>query len=60
VGLYYLAFFVANKVVGIVGGWYSSMDTVQFWLLHVGAAAVGLIAFTVLKLTFGRVLNGQP
>ena len=56
VGLYYLAFFAANKIVGTVGGWYSSMDTVQFWLLHVGAAAVGLIAFSVLKLTLGRVL----
>lgn len=56
VGLYYLAFFAANKIVGTVGGWYSTMDTVQFWLLHVGAAAVGLIAFGVLKLTLGRVL----
>jgi POT family proton-dependent oligopeptide transporter len=58
VGLYYLAFFASNYIVGVVGGWYSTMDTVQFWLLHVGAAAVGLVAFTVLKLTLGRVLAG--
>jgi POT family proton-dependent oligopeptide transporter len=58
VGLYYLAFFAANKIVGTVGGWYSTMDTVQFWLLHVAAAAVGLVAFVVLKLTLGRVLSG--
>lgn len=57
VGLYYLAFFAANKIVGTVGGWYSTMDTVQFWLLHVGAAAVGLVAFSALKLTLGRVLS---
>lgn len=56
VGLYYLAFFATNKIVGTVGGWYSTMDTVQFWLLHAGAAAVGLVAFSVLKLTLGRVL----
>ncbi|VWX51219.1 peptide MFS transporter [Novosphingobium sp. 9U] len=56
VGLYYLAFFACNKIVGTVGGWYSTMDTVQFWLLHVGAAAIGLVAFAVLKLTLGRVL----
>ncbi|MBB4859799.1 POT family proton-dependent oligopeptide transporter [Novosphingobium chloroacetimidivorans] len=56
VGLYYLAFFATNKIVGTVGGWYSTMDTVQFWLLHAGAAAVGLVAFAVLKLTLGRVL----
>ncbi|MET1756178.1 oligopeptide:H+ symporter [Novosphingobium sp. RD2P27] len=57
VGIYYLAFVGANLVVGTVGGWYSTMDTVQFWLLHVGAATVGLVAFVLLKLTLGKVLN---
>jgi POT family proton-dependent oligopeptide transporter len=56
VGLYYLAFFATNKIVGVVGGWYSTMDTVQFWLLHVGAAAVGLVAFVILKFWLGRFL----
>jgi POT family proton-dependent oligopeptide transporter len=59
VGLYYLAFFATNKIVGVVGGWYSTMDTVHFWLLHVAAAAIGLIAFVVLKLTLGKVLAPQ-
>jgi len=58
VGLYYLAFFAANKIVGTIGGWYSTMDTTQFWLLHVAASAAGLAAFLVLKLTLGRVLRG--
>jgi POT family proton-dependent oligopeptide transporter len=49
-GIYYLAFFVANKIVGTVGGWYSSMPTTTFWLLHIGAASVGLVAFTLFKL----------
>ena len=49
-GIYYLAFFGANKIVGTVGGWYSSMDTVQFWLLHVASAGVGLVAFVAFKL----------
>jgi len=49
-GIYYLAFFAANKMVGVVGGWYSAMDTAAFWLLHVGAAAVGLAAFVLFKL----------
>ena len=48
-GIYYLAFFAANWIVGIVGGWYSTMDTVQFWLLHVAAAGVGLVAFAGFK-----------
>lgn len=49
-GIYYLAFFAANKIVGEVGGWYSTMDTVQFWLLHVASAVVGLVAFLAFKL----------
>ncbi len=56
VGLYYLAFFASNKIVGTVGGWYSTMDTVQFWLLHVGAATVGLVAFVILKFSLGKLL----
>lgn len=50
VGIYYLAFFIANKVVGEVGGWYSTMPIDQFWLVHVGAAVVGLVAFVLFKL----------
>ena len=30
IGIYYLAFFAANKTVGVIGGWYSTMDTAQF------------------------------
>ncbi|WP_323982158.1 POT-type proton-dependent oligopeptide transporter [Novosphingobium aureum] len=59
VGIYYLAFFGANKTVGVVGGWYSSMDTVQFWLLHVAAAVFGLIAFAMLKMVLGKTLAGD-
>ncbi|MBV1687020.1 peptide MFS transporter [Novosphingobium sp. G106] len=50
VGIYYLSFFLANYVVGKVGGWYSTMPIEQFWLVHVGAAVVGLVAFVLFKL----------
>jgi POT family proton-dependent oligopeptide transporter len=50
IGLYYLSFFLANKIVGEVGGWYSTMDIGQFWLVHVGAAVAGLVFFVVFKL----------
>jgi len=56
VGIYYLAFFGANKIVGEVGGWYSSMPTTSFWLFHVATAAVGLVAFILFKLLLGRRL----
>ena len=60
IGLYYLAFFAANKVVGKVGQLYSSMDTPTFWLLHVGSAAVGLIAFILFKLAIGGRVGDRP
>lgn len=60
VGIYYLAFFAANKAVGVIGGWYSTMDTVSFWLLHVASAAFGLAAFALLKLFIGRLLTSAP
>jgi POT family proton-dependent oligopeptide transporter len=49
VGLYYLAFFAANAIVGYVGGLYSSLPTTTFWLLHVASAGFGLAAFVLFK-----------
>lgn len=54
VGIYYLAFVISNYVVGEIGGWYSSMDTASFWLVHVASAVIGLIAFVAFKLFYGR------
>ncbi len=59
IGIYYLAFFAANKTVGIIGGWYSTMDTVQFWLLHVASAVVGLVAFIAFKLFLAPKLMAE-
>jgi len=58
VGIYYLTFFTANKTVGVIGGWYSTMDTPSFWLIHVGTAAAGLVGFVVFKLAIGNRLDG--
>jgi POT family proton-dependent oligopeptide transporter len=54
IGLYYLAFFGANKIVGQVGQLYSTLDTPTFWLLHVASAGVGLLAFLLFRLFIGR------
>jgi POT family proton-dependent oligopeptide transporter len=54
IGLYYLAFFIANAVVGWVGGLYSTLPTTTFWLIHVASAAFGLVAFVVFKLVLGK------
>ena len=58
IGLNYLAFFGANKMVGYVGGLYSSLPTPTFWLIHVASAAFGLIAFVVFKLVLGKRMSG--
>ncbi|MGN6500595.1 MAG: peptide MFS transporter [Tsuneonella sp.] len=61
VGIYYLAFFAANYIVGTIGGWYSTMPTPQFWLVHVASAAIGLVAFVVFKLALGKhMVNPEP
>ena len=58
IGLYYLAFFIANAVVGWVGGLYSTLPTTTFWLIHVASAAFGLVAFTVFKMVLGKRMGG--
>ena len=60
IGLYYLSFFVANKVVGTIGGLYSSLPTTTFWLIHIASAAFGLVAFVVFKLVIGRRMESTP
>lgn len=57
VGIYYLAFFTANKTVGVIGGWYSTMDTPTFWLVHVASAAVGLVGFALFRTVMGKRLE---
>jgi POT family proton-dependent oligopeptide transporter len=54
IGLYYLAFFSANKIVGQIGQLYSTLPTPTFWLLHVATAAIGLVAFVLFKLFMSK------
>ena len=60
IGLYYLAFFAANKIVGHIGGLYSSLPTTTFWLVHVASAAFGLVAFVVFKIVIGKRMTSGP
>jgi len=60
IGLYYFSFFIANAVVGYVGGLYSSLPTTTFWLIHVASAAFGLIAFVVFKMVIGHRMALGP
>lgn len=50
IGLYYLAFFAGNSLVGWVGGWFETMPVTQFWLIHMGFAATAGVVFVLFKL----------
>jgi POT family proton-dependent oligopeptide transporter len=58
IGLYYLSFFLANAMVGYIGGLYSSLPTTTFWLIHVASAAFALVAFIIFKAVLGRRMTG--
>jgi len=57
IGLYYLAFFFANSIVGWVGGFYQTMPTTTFWLLHAGFAAGSGLCFVLFKFVVGHHLE---
>lgn len=58
IGLYYLAFFAGNTMVGWVGGWLEEMPTTQFWLIHAGFAAASGAVFVLFKLLLAKRLMG--
>jgi len=59
IGLYYIAFFVANTLVGWVGGFYETMATTNFWLMHAGFAAGSGLCFFAFKFFFGHHLTAE-
>jgi POT family proton-dependent oligopeptide transporter len=61
IGLYYLAFFAGNSLVGWVGGFYETMPATSFWLLHAGFAAGSGAVFVLFKLFLARrLMAGEP
>ncbi len=59
IGLYYLAFFGANSLVGWIGGWFEEMPTTSFWLMHAGFAAASGAVFVLFKLFLADRLMGS-
>src|SRR6476469_8102398 len=57
IGLYYLAFFGANKLVGRIGALLTTMPTTKFWLLHAALAAGSGLCFVIFKVVAGRTLR---
>jgi POT family proton-dependent oligopeptide transporter len=59
IGLYYIAFFIGNALVGWVGGWFETMPVTRFWLIHMGFAAVAGAVFVLFKLFLAKRLMGD-
>jgi len=56
IGIYYLAFFAANNLVGWIGGLLEKMPAAQFWLLHAALAGIAGITFFLAGRIFGHLL----
>ena len=56
IGVYYLAFFAGNNLVGWIGGFLEKMPATQFWLLHAALAGIAGVTFLVAGKLFGHLL----
>jgi POT family proton-dependent oligopeptide transporter len=59
IGIYYFTFFIGNSLVGWVGGFYETMPTTNFWLLHAGFAAFSGVCFVIFKFFAKNHLDGS-
>jgi len=57
IGIYYFTFFIGNSLVGWVGGFYETMATTDFWLMHAGFAFVSGFCFVLFKIFFNNRLE---
>ena len=53
IGLYFLAFFYGNTLVGWISGFYQTMLTTTFWLMHAGSG----LCFVIFKFVAGHYLE---
>ena len=61
VSMYSLSFALANFLVGIIGGWFATMPTTTFWLMHAGFAGGAGLVFLGLKFALrGRLGALEP
>lgn len=55
-GLFTMVFFLANALVGYIGGLFEKMPTDKFWLMHAGFAAFACVCFIVIKFALRKKL----
>jgi POT family proton-dependent oligopeptide transporter len=53
------AFFYRNRHVDWIGGFYETMPTTTFWLVHAGCAAGSGLCFVLFKFIAGHHLEAE-
>jgi POT family proton-dependent oligopeptide transporter len=56
IGIYYLAFFAANNLVGWIGGFLEKIPATHFWLMHAALCGTAGIIFLIAGRLFGHLL----
>jgi POT family proton-dependent oligopeptide transporter len=56
-GFAFMSLFVANNLIGWLGGFYEKMSPAEFWAMHAAIGAAGGLLVLVFGRTLGRVLR---
>ncbi len=56
-GLAFMSLFVANTLVGWIGGFYEKMSPAQFWAMHAAISAAGGLLVALIGRRLGRLLQ---
>ncbi|MEO5822464.1 MAG: peptide MFS transporter [Vicinamibacteraceae bacterium] len=56
-GLAFMSLFVANTLVGWIGGFYEQMSPAQFWAMHAAISAAGGLLVSLIGRRLGRLLQ---
>ncbi len=58
-GLTFMSLFVANNLVGWIGGFYEKMSPAQFWAMHAAISAAGGLLVALFGRRLGRLLQPE-
>jgi POT family proton-dependent oligopeptide transporter len=59
-GLVFMSLFIANTIIGRIGGFYEKMTPAQFWAMHAAIAAGGGLLVVLFGRRLGRTLYPPP
>ncbi len=59
-GLAFMSLFIANNLIGWIGGFYEKMSPAQFWTMHAAIAIVGGVLVVIFGRRLSRLLDPVP